>query len=310
MAMIGQIAIAMSVQTQQLKAGLGKSTAMIHKFEATASQAGGALKALFAGAAVYGAAKGLGRHISAGSDLAENMSKVQAVFGSGSKTVERGRTDGGGVRDLEERVPLRHRGPGRPVQGRRGSTPTRPRQDVGRVHQARRRRRQLREHPLRRGLRQAQGRPHRRERAAQEPGRPDQRGPRQGPGDGHGAGQGRRHALGAGQGPGPHGADHGIARRRPGRPGEDGERRGERQPRHLRADREPRGDDRHRPPAGRPVRARGPQRRRVGIALAWQDSGLAALGQARRRPARRRPSRARSGWCRPPSCGSPTPGPS
>lgn len=87
MALIGQIAIAMSVQTKQLKAGLSKGQAMIHSFEASVVSSGGALKALFAGAAAYGAARGLGKLISAGSDLNETISKTQAVFGDSAQSV-------------------------------------------------------------------------------------------------------------------------------------------------------------------------------------------------------------------------------
>lgn len=87
MALIGKIAIAMGVNTRPLAAGLAKSAGMVTGFQAKIEQTGGALKALFAGAAAYGAAKALKSMVGMASDLNENMSKTHAIFGSGAKTV-------------------------------------------------------------------------------------------------------------------------------------------------------------------------------------------------------------------------------
>ena len=87
MALIGQIAISMGVNTAPLKTGLAKSSAMITQFEARVISSGAALKALFAGAAAYGAASAIKGLISAASDLNETISKTQVVFGEAAAGV-------------------------------------------------------------------------------------------------------------------------------------------------------------------------------------------------------------------------------
>lgn len=87
MALIGKIAIAMAVDTKKLGAGLKTAQGMVGSFQAKIEQSGGALKALLAGAAAYKAAEGIKSMVLTASDLNENMSKTQAIFGSGAKTV-------------------------------------------------------------------------------------------------------------------------------------------------------------------------------------------------------------------------------
>jgi hypothetical protein len=85
--MIGSINIAMRVQTKQLKAGLSQSAAMLQSFEARVTQTGGALKALFAGAAVYGAIGGLKKIVTAASDVTEATNLMDTVFGKSAGTI-------------------------------------------------------------------------------------------------------------------------------------------------------------------------------------------------------------------------------
>lgn len=87
MALIGKIAIAMAVDTRKLGAGLKAAQGMVGSFQAKIEQSGSALKALLAGAAAYKAAQGLKSMVTTASDLNENMSKTQAIFGAGAKTV-------------------------------------------------------------------------------------------------------------------------------------------------------------------------------------------------------------------------------
>jgi len=87
MALIGSIAIAMAVDTRKLKAGLDQGSLMIGKFSGSVSGLGNVLGTVFAGVAVGKAVEGIRKMISGGSGLAENMSKVEAIFGSGSRTV-------------------------------------------------------------------------------------------------------------------------------------------------------------------------------------------------------------------------------
>lgn len=87
MALIGKIAIAMAVNTQKFGQGLKTAQGQLVGFQAKVESTGHALQALFAGAAAIGAAEGLRKMVTTASDLNENISKTQAIFGSGSKTV-------------------------------------------------------------------------------------------------------------------------------------------------------------------------------------------------------------------------------
>ena len=87
MALIGQIAIAATVQTQKLAQGLSRAGALLKGLERSVLGARAALGTLFAGAAAYGAARGLGKLVSGASDLGENMNKVQVIFGDGARSI-------------------------------------------------------------------------------------------------------------------------------------------------------------------------------------------------------------------------------
>jgi hypothetical protein len=86
-ALIGKIAIAMAVDTKRLGSGLKGAAGQLTAFQGRIEQTGGALKALLAGAAAYKAAEGIRSMVMTASDLNENMSKTQAIFGAGAKTV-------------------------------------------------------------------------------------------------------------------------------------------------------------------------------------------------------------------------------
>lgn len=87
MALIGKIAIAMTVNTQKFGQGLKGAAGQLVGFQARIESTGHALQGLFAAAAGIGAAAGLKKMVMTASDLNENMSKTEAIFGTGSKAV-------------------------------------------------------------------------------------------------------------------------------------------------------------------------------------------------------------------------------
>lgn len=92
MALIGSIAINMAVQTKALAKGLGAASAAVKDFGDRTSRAASLLGGAFAvgGAA---AAAGLAKMVKVGSDLNENMSKTEAIFGDASSTVVKAADD-------------------------------------------------------------------------------------------------------------------------------------------------------------------------------------------------------------------------
>lgn len=84
MALIGQIAINMKVDTKDLNKGLRTASKVLVAFQ---TQAASSFRVLAAGIAGVSAVSGIYKLVSAGSDLVENQNKVKAVFGESSKAV-------------------------------------------------------------------------------------------------------------------------------------------------------------------------------------------------------------------------------
>jgi hypothetical protein len=84
MATIGWIKVGLTTDTTGLASGLKSSGSMLDTFVGKLGAVGVALAGAFAAQKIAG---GLMSMVSTASDLSENMNKVEAIFGSGSKTV-------------------------------------------------------------------------------------------------------------------------------------------------------------------------------------------------------------------------------
>lgn len=83
MALIGSIAINMALQTKAFAAGIDRARKKLNDFGTGLAS----IKGLVAGALFGGAAAGIGKLISAASDLNETISKTRAVFGDGADDI-------------------------------------------------------------------------------------------------------------------------------------------------------------------------------------------------------------------------------
>jgi hypothetical protein len=86
-ALIGQIAVAMKVETVKFGKGLNAAGKMLGGFETRLYRTGGLLTGLFAGAAGVGALAGIKKMITASSDITEATNLMQVVFGDASKEI-------------------------------------------------------------------------------------------------------------------------------------------------------------------------------------------------------------------------------
>lgn len=84
MALIGQIAINMKVDSTKFTKGLGQATIAVNTFQTSALKMASVIGTAFAGLA---AGAGIGKLIEGGSDLIESQNAMQAVFGKSSQVI-------------------------------------------------------------------------------------------------------------------------------------------------------------------------------------------------------------------------------